>query len=210
VDDDQDRAVTAYPPAPRTVEEAIAWLSDPARGDGWKGWCLKAARSSYGLPGGVSEADVAADQAQAAGLLNPDRHPPRGAAVFWYIGEHGHVGIADGAGRFHGTDLPTTDYIGLAPLTDPETRWGATWRGWSPLLNGHLIDLNPLPGPPEPKDDDMAYTATDPGNQTWLVSGVWKRKITWDQANKLAALADPVPYNGSIDKQTLDAYEEAK
>jgi len=171
---------------------------------------LKASRSSYGLPGGVAEADHAADQAQAAGLLNPDRHPPRGAAVFWYIGQYGHVGVADGAGRFWGTDLPKTDYIGLAPLTDPETRWGAVWRGWSPLLNGHLIDLNPLPGPPEPKDDDMAYTATGPDNQTWLVSGVWKRKISWDQANKLTELADPVPYNGSIDKALLDCYQDAK
>lgn len=61
---------------------------------------------------------------------------------------------------------------------------------------------------PTPKDDDMAYTATGPGNQTWLVAGVWRKKITWDEANRLAGLAQPVPYNGHIDQGILDAYQE--
>jgi hypothetical protein len=74
----------------------------------------------------------------------------------------------------------------------------------------------PLPSPvpptqpaqtPTERDDEMAFTCTAPDNTTWLVAGVWRKKVTWDQANALAALAQPVPYQGQMPQAALDAYE---
>jgi N-acetylmuramoyl-L-alanine amidase len=64
----------------------------------------------------------------------------------------------------------------------------------------------PVPVPPRLEDDEMAYTATDENNITWLFAGVWRKPITWDQANGLATLAQPVKYEGHISNEIRDAY----
>ena len=72
------------------------------------------------------------------------------------------------------------------------------------------------PGPAEPvtppateRDDEMAFTCTAPDNTTWLVAGVWRKEISWSQANALAGLASPVPYHGKMPQEALEAYAEA-
>jgi N-acetylmuramoyl-L-alanine amidase len=62
----------------------------------------------------------------------------------------------------------------------------------------------PVPVPPE--DDDVAFTATDEDGQNWHFGGVWRRAITWDQANGLAQLAKAVTYEGHISNEVRDAY----
>lgn len=68
-----------------------------------------------------------------------------------------------------------------------------------------------LTRPAPPEDDDMAYTATDDTGQNWHIAGVWRRPISWDQANALAALAPPaaVPFLGAIPRPALEAYTVA-
>lgn len=58
--------------------------------------------------------------------------PPRGALVFWSGGSHGygHVGVANGRGRFWGVDLPVSGHIGLADIGEPARRWGLSYLGW--------------------------------------------------------------------------------
>lgn len=58
-----------------------------------------------------------------------------------------------------------------------------------------------------PPEDDMAFTATDSRQQTWLIAGVFRRPISWDQANALTQLAQPVAYQGAIDDTVLGAYQ---
>ena len=60
--------------------------------------------------------------------------------------------------------------------------------------------------PATERDDEMAFTCTAPDNTTWLVAGVWRKEVSWDQANALAALASPVPYQGQMPQAALDAY----
>lgn len=71
-----------------------------------------------------------------------------------------------------------------------------------------LPSVPPATDPTDERDDEMAFTCTAPDNTTWLVAGVWRRKITWDQANALAALAEPVPYQGGMPQAALDAYQQ--
>jgi hypothetical protein len=65
----------------------------------------------------------------------------------------------------------------------------------------------PLP-PPRAPEDEMSFTATDANNVTWLFAGAWRRPITWDQANALAELAEPIKYQGAIGDTARDAFEE--
>ena len=55
------------------------------------------------------------------------------------------------------------------------------------------------------------YTATDDRGQNWHIAGVWRKPITWEQANALAALAPPatVPFLGAIPRTALEGYAEA-
>jgi hypothetical protein len=83
----------------------------------------------------------------------------------------------------------------------------------APVLPGLPPDLTPDPaappaaGTPTDGDDEMAFTCTGPDNGTWLVAGVWRRRISWEMANALALLAQPVPYQGKMPQAALDAYE---
>lgn len=66
----------------------------------------------------------------------------------------------------------------------------------------------PPPAPPEEVDDEMGFTATDENNETWIFAGCYRRKVSWDQANYLAGLAQPVKYQGNISNLGRDAYKD--
>jgi len=75
-----------------------------------------------------------------------------------------------------------------------------------------VLGSAPVPGPtPTPTpEDDMAFTATGPDGQNWHLAGVWRVRITWDQANALASLAPAarVPHLGAIPAAALSAFTE--
>lgn len=118
----------------------------------------------------------------------------------------------------------TTDMPGWMPVLWETYRfgWGGRWTGTPDPMHYEYLgtpdqavsdtararaDL----GQPQPEDDMAGFTATGPDGQNWHLAGVWKRKVTWDQANALASLAEPakVPFLGAISQVPLDAYREA-
>lgn len=60
------------------------------------------------------------------------KNPPRGALVFWSGGSqgYGHVGVANGRGKFWGVDLPKSGHIGLVDIDEPARAWGLHYLGW--------------------------------------------------------------------------------
>ena len=62
-----------------------------------------------------------------------DRNPPPGALLFWSTsGRAGHVALYLGGGQIASNDIVTDGQISVVPATDIETKWGATYLGWSP------------------------------------------------------------------------------
>jgi cell wall-associated NlpC family hydrolase len=62
-----------------------------------------------------------------------DRNPPPGALLFWTTGSlAGHVALCVGGGMVASNDIEVDGQISIVPAGDIETRWGATYVGWSP------------------------------------------------------------------------------
>ena len=62
-----------------------------------------------------------------------DRDPAPGALLFWSTsGRAGHVALYLGGGQIASNDIITDGQISVVPATDIETKWGATYLGWSP------------------------------------------------------------------------------
>jgi hypothetical protein len=146
----------------RSAEGAIAWMRDQhVRGvTGWRGWCLRASRTAWGLPGGWDSAN-----AWWAAVPAEHRHawtstPPLGAPVFFTGGSWGHIGLADGAGGLWHTDGPTADRIGHTSIYWPRDRWGFRPVGWASWLNGSVLPVGAAPVPPNDpatEGDPMEY-----------------------------------------------------
>jgi hypothetical protein len=122
---------------PRTVEQAIAWMSQYAgKGYGAPGervWnrCERYMNLAYGLGGGYGSATAhwMAGGPRTAGMATP----PRGALVFWNTSNTaGHVALSLGGGMIISTDYnsKTGQYqagmIDIGPITDID-RWGPRW-----------------------------------------------------------------------------------
>lgn len=169
----------------KTVDQALAWMrdKDATNETGWQGWCLKASRTAWGLPGGWNEADDWWASCPAEYKRPWSDAPPAGAPIYWRIGEFGHVGLSDGKGKFYGTDLPTSDQIGLDDTDAPRRRWGATPVGWAVWLNGQVLPIEESdtvpndPGTPSQGDEGMDYaearsttpqTVSDGSSWSWL------------------------------------------
>jgi hypothetical protein len=73
--------------------------------------------------------------------------------VYFAGGNHGHIGLADGAGNLWHTDAPTVDRIGRTVITWPRDRWGFRAVGWASWLNGAVL---PLGGATTPETDPDA------------------------------------------------------
>lgn len=127
----------------RTADGAIAWMRDQHERatTGWRGFCLRASRTAWGLPGGWESAN-----AWWAAVPPEHRHPwsdrpPLGAPVYFAGGSWGHIGLADGAGNLWHTDAPTVDRIGRTVISWPVDRWGFRPVGWASWLNGAVLPL---------------------------------------------------------------------
>lgn len=104
------------------------------KGVPWLGHCAHSVACAYGrFASGWNAIDGwrgTPAKYQHAGRKAGD--PPRGALVFWSGGSqgYGHVGVANGRGKFYGVDLPTSGRIGLVDIDRPRTQWGLTYLGW--------------------------------------------------------------------------------
>jgi hypothetical protein len=151
----------------RSAEGAIDWMIDQNRRGttGWQGWCLRASRTAWGLPGGWNSANDwwAAVPPEHKHPWSPN--PPLGAPVFWAGGNHGHIELSDNRGGIWGTDSPVRDRIGNVDINWPRDRWGFRNVGWASWLNGRVLPLdmsgggsNPgAPTTPDPQEVQMDY-----------------------------------------------------
>ena len=108
---------------------------DPSgQGVAWLGHCAHSVACAYGrASSGWNAIDGWRNTSPKFRHTGRRAHnPPRGALVFWSGGSHGmgHVGVANGRGRFWGVDLPVSGHIGLADIGDPARRWGLVYLGW--------------------------------------------------------------------------------
>lgn len=102
------------------------------------GYCLKYTRTWHGIAS--KEADAADAWANATGKHAGDKHPPRGAPVFWTGGSsgHGHIAIARG-NDMRSTDIPSSGKVGNDPGSWPRQKWGLKYVGWAEGYNGVKI-----------------------------------------------------------------------
>lgn len=102
------------------------------------GYCLKYTRTWLEI--GSKEADAADAWANAIGKHKGDKHPPRGAPVFWTGGSsgHGHIAIARG-NDMRSTDIPNSGKVGNDNGKWPREKWGLTYVGWAEGFNGVRI-----------------------------------------------------------------------
>ncbi|MEU1277667.1 peptidase M23 [Streptomyces sp. NPDC005805] len=121
---------------PRSTADAIAWAKREVNGGpDWLRMCLAFTARSYGW--GFSGTPYAIDHYQkvmpASMRHDRDRNPPPGALMYWDTGSRaGHVAVYVGDGKIASNDIKRAGYIDVVPATDPETKWGAEYLGWSP------------------------------------------------------------------------------
>ncbi|MFJ4679154.1 peptidase M23 [Kitasatospora sp. NPDC088783] len=121
---------------PRTVEQAIAWAKENT-GSGstanWRRRCLAWSATVYGW--NYSGIDWAIHQYQAVptDMRHPgDRTPPPGALMFWDTGsEEKHIAVYVGDGKVASTDILRPGYADIVPAELLETKWRATYIGWT-------------------------------------------------------------------------------
>jgi hypothetical protein len=132
----------------RSAEGAVAWMRDQheRRVTGWQGWCLRASRTAWGLPGGWNSANDWWAAAPAQHKHAWSAAPPLGAPVFFAGGRHGHIGLSDGRGGLWHTDGPTADRIGHTTINWPRDRWGFRNVGWASWLSGAVLPLGATGG----------------------------------------------------------------
>ncbi|MER7112257.1 peptidase M23 [Streptomyces sp. NPDC000229] len=121
---------------PRSTADAIAWAKKEAQGGpDWFRMCLAFTARAYGWS--FSGTPYAIDHYQkvmpTSMRHDGDRNPPPGALMYWDTGSRaGHVAVYVGDGKIASNDIRRAGYIDVVPATDPETKWGATYLGWSP------------------------------------------------------------------------------
>ncbi|WP_240351079.1 C40 family peptidase [Streptomyces olivoreticuli] len=121
----------------RSTEDAIRWARQEASGgsDQWYRMCLAFVATTYGwtFSGTTYAQDHYLDVMPKDMRHDKDRNPPAGALMFWTTGSRaGHVALYVGDGKIASNDIETPGRISIVPATDIETKWGATYLGWSP------------------------------------------------------------------------------
>jgi hypothetical protein len=160
----------SLPPAPRDVEEAIAWEIDqidhPTRQDwnppsfDWLGACLSVTRQAAGTPKVYDDATQAWNN--AVHRHEWDDEPPRGAIVFWTGGSHGHGHVVRslGEGVCLSNDLVRRGRIDIVEIADLNRFWGLPRAGWTNDINGYLAlpldQEEALSLPHAPLEEDMS------------------------------------------------------
>ena len=121
---------------PRSTAEAIAWAEGQAAAgtSGWYRSCLRFVAQSYGWHSSGVQFAIDAYTSMPAGMRHDlDREPPPGALMFWRTGGRaGHVALYLGDGLIASNDIGSPGYISVVPATEIESKWGATYVGWSP------------------------------------------------------------------------------
>lgn len=144
--------------AARTAAQAIAYAKQQQQtgADQWFQWCLKFVRTATGIPAVHNDAGT-------AWLHARKRHktgtPPRGAAVFWDIGQWDHVALSDGGGYVYSNDILRRGRIDRVSIATITQRWGATYLGWTQDLNGHDLDIEWPPQRPQVSLSALKYAA---------------------------------------------------
>src|SRR4051794_31663478 len=107
------------------------------------GWCLKSVRDWYEI--GPYWPDAALAWKNCKHPRPGDRHPPRGAAVFWTGGshDHGHIALSLGQGMIRSPDSGGPNRVATVELDWPETHWGLRYAGWTWNFNGVRIPHKP-------------------------------------------------------------------
>lgn len=143
----------------QTANEAIANANDQSTCD--PGYCLKICRTWLGI--GSREADAADAWRTAIGKHPDDKHPPKGAPVFWTGGSsgHGHIALAKSS-NMRSTDIPSMGVVGNDPGDYPRRVWGLTYVGWAEGFNGVAI---PYLGKPWQASGDVHVAKLDEGTQ---------------------------------------------
>jgi hypothetical protein len=122
----------------QTANEAVG--NADAYGSCEPGMCLKYVRTWLEI--GSSAADAIGAWNAAKHRHPGDKHPPKGAPVFWKSGSggsgHGHIAIVRG-GNMRSTDIPSSGKVGNDDGSWPRIHWGQTYLGWTEDLNGILI-----------------------------------------------------------------------
>jgi hypothetical protein len=102
------------------------------------GYCLKYTRTWLGI--GSHEADAADAWRNAIGKHPDDKHPPKGAPVFWLGGTngHGHIALCK-TDAMRSTDIPQSGTVGNDDGRWPREHWGLEYVGWAEGFNGVRI-----------------------------------------------------------------------
>lgn len=141
--------------APKTINQAIANCAAEIKHPtpGWKAQCLRFCRTMYGIP---SQHTSAINAWIGSTYKHTTGVPPRGAFVFWKVGQFGHIAISDGNGFCISTDIKGPGTVARVPITTINTRWSAHYLGWTEDVNGvrlsefvpaKPVDVKPLPKP---------------------------------------------------------------
>lgn len=123
----------------RTVDQAIAFY-DAQEASGtlhWDGRCADLANSSYDIDSdGSPDAKAKWARTKHRGVGTP----VRGAFVWWTVGEHGHVGVADGKGNLKTNwwVAPFKGRVRTIPIKAVSASLGADPVGWSRDIEGVL------------------------------------------------------------------------
>lgn len=127
------------------------------------GMCLSYVRKWLEIPSG---APTAFDAWQAANHKHPgDKHPPKGAPVFWKSGPGGsgagHIALVRG-NNMRTTDKSSAGQVANDDGTWPRTHWGQSYLGWTEDLNGVKI---PYLGDPWQASGDVYVAKLHDGQQ---------------------------------------------
>lgn len=122
----------------QTADRAVANANATATCE--PGMCLKYVRTWLEIPSVAADAIGAWN---AAKHKHPgDKHPPKGAPVFWKSGPggsgHGHIALTRSS-DMRTTDKPSSGKVGNDDGTWPRIHWGQTYLGWTEDLNGVTI-----------------------------------------------------------------------
>lgn len=120
---------------PRSTAGAIEWaraqVENPSKN--WYNLCLNFVAQAYGWRNaGVHYAIDHFEVGPANQRFGNDRNPPPGALMFWDTGRRpGHVALYLGGGQIASNDILRTGRVDVVDASAPETRWGATYLGWT-------------------------------------------------------------------------------
>lgn len=113
---------------------------------GVKGLCLKTCREAWGLPAKYPSAIIAWRNTPKKHRHTDPKLAPIGACHFYEGGKYGHIVIqSDKKNKVWGTDLPTTNKIGLHHRNLPVRRWKYKYLGWTDWLNGEELPIKGMP-----------------------------------------------------------------